>query len=301
MSAHISLNVSHAFLTRSESSKIFLDSETDLARLNLRQTKQLDRQSVTRYKGQTNMAKRNSNPKPRNLTVVAPEPTETKETAVSEVSNSVAPAPTWPAPAPTPSATSLEEIVRQCPTDNEFVYLPETVYATLSELGFIDVNPTLIDEHGWLAARPTAKGRHYVMSTSPNTAYAPVSDYVPPTPAPDSDIDTAPDNDSESMFAIDDDVAPPVQDGRSGKRLGVKYPFDKLNVGQSFFVPNTKEKPQMAKALASTVSAATAKYDRIIEGKTALNRKGEKIPAKERTRKFVIRAVDGGARIWRTE
>lgn len=246
------------------------------------------------------MAKRNSNPKPRTLTVVAPEPTETKETAVSEVSN--ASAPTWPAPAPTPSATSLEEIVGQCPTDNEFVYLPETVYATLSELGFIDVNPNLINEHGWLAARPTPKGRHYVMSTSqPATAYAPVSDYVPPTPSSDTDIDTAPDNDSESMFAIDDDVAPPVQDGRSGKRLGVKYPFDKLNVGQSFFVPNTKEKPQMAKALASTVSAATAKYDKPIEGKFTVNRKGEKVQAKERTRKFVIRAVDGGARIWRTE
>jgi hypothetical protein len=43
--------------------------------------------------------------------------------------------------------------------------------------------------------------------------------------------------------------------GRGGRNRSV-YPFDKMNVGQSFFVPATDAKPNPAKSLASTVASA---------------------------------------------
>ena len=78
------------------------------------------------------------------------------------------------------------------------------------------------------------------------------------------------------------------------------YPFDALNVRQSFFVPNTEDKPNAAKSLASTVSSATARYAEVVEGQFKTNKKGEQVPVTRETRKFVVRSVEGGARVWRT-
>lgn len=62
-----------------------------------------------------------------------------------------------------------------------------------------------------------------------------------------------------------------------------KYPFDKMEVGDSFHIPATEDRPKPSRTLASTVSTASKKY-----GKT-----------------FVVRTVDDsdpkgvGARVFR--
>jgi len=104
------------------------------------------------------------------------------------------------------------------------------------------------------------------------------------------------------FFAVEDGIAMPTASGRGRGRGGNTYPFDALNVGQSFFVPNTAEKPNAAKSLASTVSSATARYAQPSpDGATRTNKKGETVPVMVETRKFVVRAVEGGARVWRTK
>jgi hypothetical protein len=88
-------------------------------------------------------------------------------------------------------------------------------------------------------------------------------------------------------FSIDKGVQlPPIN--RGGDRAQM-YPFDQLEVGDSFFVPVSESMPNPGKTLASTVSSATRRY------KTATP-----------PRVFTIRAnvvgPDGatkGARIWR--
>lgn len=75
---------------------------------------------------------------------------------------------------------------------------------------------------------------------------------------------------------------------RGGDRSQL-YPFDQLEIDQSFFVPNTESMPNAGKTLASTVSSATRRHK-----------------ASTPPRVFTIRAealgADGvtkGARIWR--
>lgn len=62
-----------------------------------------------------------------------------------------------------------------------------------------------------------------------------------------------------SAFSIRKGVAVPPQK-RTGGRGAPVYPFDALEVGDSFFVPATTAKPNPAKSLASTVSSASKRY-----------------------------------------
>lgn len=92
-------------------------------------------------------------------------------------------------------------------------------------------------------------------------------------------------------FVIEDNVAIPAVSGRG--RVGSVYPFDKLAVGQSFFVAKA------AKNLASTVSSANARFAEPVPGETRKDRKGNEVQKMRFTRHFIVRSVEGGSRIWR--
>lgn len=158
-----------------------------------------------------------------------------------------------------------------------FVYTSVEAHAKALESGLVEVNPSMTNEAGELATRATQAGIDS-MNAPQNESAAPAR---------------------KSAFTIDDGIplAPVTGRGRGGET----YPFEKLAVGQSFFVPNTAEKPNVAKSLASTVSSATRRFATEIPGQTRVDRKGNTVPALQITRKFVLRAAEGGARIWRTE
>lgn len=78
-----------------------------------------------------------------------------------------------------------------------------------------------------------------------------------------------------------------------GGRSSVLYPFDDMETGDSFFIPATTEKPNPAKSLASTVSAATKKFAENT-GTTKVTPKGNTIPVLKNTRVFSVKAVKGG-------
>jgi len=151
----------------------------------------------------------------------------------------------------------------------------ESVKAFTAE-GLVEVNPEITNEAGVPAVRLTEAG---------NTLYAENQ------AAPQGGEGAAPK--VSGGFAIVADVPLPSGAARSGKAN--MYPFDKLEVNGSFFVPNTTEKPNAAKSMASTVSSATARYAEVVEGETVTNRKGNVVPKTIEKRKFIVRPVDDGA------
>lgn len=130
-------------------------------------------------------------------------------------------------------------------------------------------------------------------------------------------------------YEIETGIEMPTTSTRKGRESG--YPFDKLEIGQSFHVAKTAENPDPASRLASSVSGARVKYSvptgetetvtkrvykkaagggyekdaegkRIVESETQVER-----PKMQVTRDFACKTVDAtdpkgeGARVWRTK
>ena len=176
------------------------------------------------------------------------------------------------------------------------MFVPESVYAPLVEAGLVEINPAMTDDNGYVATRATQAGIESLDSgaTVGNNATS---------EATSATAETGKTEKVKTMFKIEDSIPVPTISGRG--RGGNVYPFDQLEVGQSFFVANDESKPNAAKSLASTVSSATARYAVPAEdGSTKTNKKGEVVPVMVETRKFVVRSVEEngvkGARVWRT-
>lgn len=178
------------------------------------------------------------------------------------------------------------------------IYVPESVFAPLVEAGLVEINTAMTNEAGEVATRATQKGIDSLQSNGDNTSEASEASANSETAA----TETGKTQKVKTMFKIEDSIPVPTS---SRGRGGNVYPFDELAVGQSFFVPNSEDKPNAAKSLASTVSSATARYAVASEdGATKTNKKGKVVPVMVETRKFVVRSVEEngvkGARVWRT-
>lgn len=186
---------------------------------------------------------------------------------------------------------TLENVVAAT-VAGSFVYTSASVHVPLIEAGLAEINPAISNEAGELATRATQKGIETVSSTTTQETAA--VETAAATVAPVT---------ASSGFAIEAGIAMPSISGRG--RTGTTYPFDKMEPGNSFFVPNSEDKPNVAKSLASTVSSATARYAvPAADGSTKANKAGEQVPVMVETRKFVVRSVEEngvkGARVWRT-
>lgn len=111
---------------------------------------------------------------------------------------------------------------------------------------------------------------------------------------------SAPVSTNTKGFEIETGVPVPDRPRRSGPTG--KYPFDALEVGQSFFIPATNDKPEPWKSMQSTVTAAQRRYS--VEDGTRVNRNGDTVPNLKPVRRFRLdkSEKDGkvGARVWRT-
>ena len=176
------------------------------------------------------------------------------------------------------------------------LFTPAAVHGPLVEAGLVEINPAMVNEAGEIATRATQAcieslgSGALVLDNATSEANSAIAE-------------TGKTEKVKSMFKIEDSIPVPTISGR-GRGVNV-YPFDRLAVGQSFFVPNSEDKPNAAKSLASTVSSAAARYAVPAEdGSTKTNKKGEVVPVMVKTRMFVVRRVeeDGvkGARVWRT-
>ena len=157
-----------------------------------------------------------------------------------------------------------------------------------------------MNEAGEIATRATQKGIDSLQSNGDNTSEASEASTNSETAA----TETGKSQKVKTMFKIEDNIPVPTISGRG--RGGNVYPFDQLEVGQSFFVANSEDKPNATKSLASTVCSATARYAVPSEdGATKTNKAGETVPVMVETRKFVVRSVEEngvkGARVWRMQ
>jgi len=153
----------------------------------------------------------------------------------------------------------------------------------------IEVNTGMLDGDGNAAVRLTEAGVAYVAANGS----APVA-------APKYEIITGA-------------VLPASKRGNKGGGAPTQYPFDALDVGQTFFVPKSEKYPDPVKKLGSTVSSANARYaeltgetktvmrtkrgpgNKAVKDSAGANVKEEKtVPVKKATRKFTIRPVVGG-------
>lgn len=178
-------------------------------------------------------------------------------------------------------------------------FVTEKEGAGLVAAGLIEINPAITDGDR-VAAITTEAGAKLAQEHAGN--------------------DKAAADEAKAKFEIDDNVplAPKRRGGNTGTREAI-YPFDALNVNQSFHVPVSDKMPKPARSLASAVSAATAKYAVEVKdanGQTVMepferkDKAGTVIetgtrPKMQNTRVFTVRAVDAsdprgpGARIYR--
>ncbi|QZA70439.1 hypothetical protein AH03_25 [Erwinia phage AH03] len=172
------------------------------------------------------------------------------------------------------SQKALFEAIKAATNGAEgFKFISQLDAEYLVEAGLIEVNNEMTDADGNVAARAVAE-------TTPETnKAAPVS-----------------------KFEIESGIEIPKKSSRGAGRASV-YPFDSLEVGQSFFVGNSAEVEDAYKSMGSTVSSANARYAEEIPGETKTNRKGNVVPATKQTRQFMhVRAEkDGvqGTRVFR--
>lgn len=165
-----------------------------------------------------------------------------------------------------------------------FTYTIPLQHSQLVKDGMVEVNPEITDPNGkGIATRATQAGIDAVKAWNESQ-----------TSTQTEALKTS----GKFEFVIEDGVPmPKVTHGNGGGNS--IYPFDKLDVNQSFFVPNNEKHPNIAKALASTVSNANLRYAVKVPGQFRTNRKGNQVPLTEQKREFKVRSVDGGARVWR--
>lgn len=199
---------------------------------------------------------------------------------------------------------------------NSFVYTGKVDYDPLVALGYVEVNPTVINpaDAAQFGTRATAAGIAAVATASGGSGVANSLAGAPATAGAD--------------IALDDGIAiPAIKRGAPGGGAPSKWPFERMNVGQSFFVAVSADMTNPAKSLASTVASATEKYGfdvkdasgapvmetvmRLPKGADGKAVKGAaKVPVsvvkRDYTKVFVVRSVDEtaqgrgkGARVWR--
>ena len=183
---------------------------------------------------------------------------------------------------------SLNDVI-QATKENSFVYTAPTFHGPLIVSGDVEVNPEMTNEAGEFATRATAK---YLTQESP-TMIEPIVTAAKP------------------KFEIDVGVPMPAVSRKisTGLRAGRTpvYPFEQLEIGQSFFVAD-REGKSAHKTMASTVNSANIRYVEEIPGEVRTNRKGNTVAATRQLRKFKSfdterimedGSVQKGARIFR--
>jgi hypothetical protein len=163
----------------------------------------------------------------------------------------------------------------------------------------IEVNPAQVDAIGNAAARLTDAGRQLLAAAQAGGSN--------PAPVVAGEAKPSP------YGLITNAVLPPSKRGNKGGGAPTVYPFETMEIGQSFFVPVSEKHPDPVKTLGSTVSSANMRFavktgemktversKRGAKNKLVLDATGAKImetvqvPVYKHMRKFSIRPVVAG-------
>ena len=211
---------------------------------------------------------------------------------------------------------ALREIV-DATQEGSFAYTSESVHEKLIEHGFVEINPEIKDETGDIATRATQAGIDYASEVL-NMGGLPLEsegESASQVGLIGERADALAKETAEHIVKTKASVViekgvPLPSKGRAFVQRRQAFPFDELEVEDSFFIKATESKPEPWKSYASTVSNSTRSFAvPDSSGEMVVNRKGQKVPKLVQTRKFVIRAVEEtdaetgevviGARVWR--
>lgn len=195
-----------------------------------------------------------------------------------------APAPAAKADAPAPAAGApteddidIDAIAELYKAGDTGAYINPEALVAAKHFGYVEVNETLSNENG-VAARLSPAGRDWADA---NVDFGGTQEGEEGK-APTSDAKEL----AKTSFEIDDNVAMPTTRAAGGREG--KYPFDKLNVGQSFHIPATDDTPKPNARYGSAVTSANKRFEEA-----------------EKPNRFKIRAVGkddprgAGARVFR--
>lgn len=124
--------------------------------------------------------------------------------------------------------------------DAPFLMVEQKDLKELLAEGLVETNPEMTDGNK-IATRATEKG------TALNNEKSAI----------DNSTTTA------SPYAVFGGVVLP--EAKAHQRAS-KFPFDTMEVGQGFFIPNTEDKPEVAKSMQSTISSANARFRKAGKG-----------------------------------
>jgi hypothetical protein len=99
---------------------------------------------------------------------------------------------------------------------------------------------------------------------------------------------------SAPVFTIESGV--PMLPATRGKSRPEMYPFSKMAVNDSFFVPATTEHPEIWKRMAAVAANQTRKLSTVSATETRKTRTGKMVPLTTPTKVFVARQVTAGQR-----
>lgn len=158
-----------------------------------------------------------------------------------------------------------------------FAYVDPNEVVDMVERGWVEQNPGMVED-GKLATRLTdaGKAKHESLIKPEKPKEEPAVDTEPEAPAAAPSLftqleqeppaETAQEDDSEEddgqiELEIEKNVPMPVR--TRGRRGSYKYPFKKMEVGDSFHVAATEDRPKPSRTLASTVSTASKKFGKL--------------------------------------
>jgi hypothetical protein len=165
--------------------------------------------------------------------------------------------------------------------DKGFLAIKNETAETLKNDGFVETNPEVSVPQGHIAARATQK----------------LIDSLLPAGGASQENATVATNETAKFSITRNDTLPPAAP-RGGFARGSQYPFEQLGIGDSFFVPKTDAMPNPARTLSSAVTAAMKRAGKIV-GSKAGKKDGTTVDVYEYSKQFVVRPVDGGAKVFR--
>lgn len=126
------------------------------------------------------------------------------------------------------------------------MYTPEVIYLPLVQEGLVEVNEAYVNQAGEMATRATQKGVEKVMSETENVGTEAALAVAAPV---------------KQTYAILNVAIPEIAKRKTGGgRHGSKYPFESLEVGASFFVPESTDVPEPLKTMAASIANANARF-----------------------------------------
>lgn len=101
------------------------------------------------------------------------------------------------------------------------------------------------------------------------------------------------DSGKEELFSVESEMGEYTPADRASKKVDI-YPWDKMNLNDSFLVPVTDKRPDPWIKFASTVTSANRKRSHLSETELVTNSKGKKVNKRIYDKKFALRRVTKG-------